>query len=61
MTERTPEEWATWWREFKRRNKIPDTTEPDTSPLVNVPTPPDDAPTPPRPHTETEREVGEEG
>jgi hypothetical protein len=50
-TKRTPQEWATWWEEFRKRHGL------DKA----LPLPPEDAPLPPPPHSDTDREPGEEG
>ena len=50
--ERTPQQWADWWQEFRKRNGLD----------KPIPAPPPDAKPPPRPHVEPpEREPGEEG
>lgn len=56
MSERTAQQWAEWFEEFKRRHGLtPERVEELTrAPTVPVPAP--SSKPPPKPHNETDRE-----
>jgi hypothetical protein len=52
---RSPQQWETWWAEFKKRNGL----TPERLAEMAIPKPPADAPPPPKPHSDVETD--EEG